>query len=228
MPVLLLILSLTDKKPHRRRIAAGAFVIFIAAEFIRFQPNEYDNNKLFYVWWLLCSVLAAEYAVEIFERMRGLRSRYVLAVIMAVACFTTGTLSIARECVSDYQMFSRADVQTAEFVEENTPEHSTFICWTQHINPVSALAGRNIVCGPALWLSFHGYDLHDREADIRAFYADPEANDEVLRRYAVDYILIGEYETSSLTINEDAIASRYPCIFESDNGNMRIYQVVTD
>ena len=51
---------------------------------------------------------------------------------------------------------------------------------------------------------------------------------EVLNRYNVDYILIGEYETSSLTINEDAIASRYPCIFESDNGNMRIYQVVTD
>lgn len=228
LPVLLLILSLTDKKPNRRRIAAGAFVIFIAAEFIRFQPNEYDNNKLFYVWWLLCAVLAAEYATEIFERMRGLRSRYVLAVMMAVACFATGTLSIARECVSDYQMFSRADVQTAEFVEKNTPEHSTFICWTQHINPVSALAGRNIVCGPALWLSFHGYDLRDREADIRAFYSDPEGNEEVLRRYAVDYILIGEYETASLTINEDAIASLYPCVFESDNGNMRIYQVVTD
>ena len=228
LPVLLLILSLTDRNPHRCRIAAGAFVIFIAAEFIRFQPNEYDNNKLFYVWWLLCAVLAAEYAVEIFERMRGLRSRYVLAGMMVVACFATGTLSIARECVSDYQMFSHADVQTARFVEENTPEHSTFICWTQHINPVSALAGRNIVCGPGLWLSFHGYDLGPRESDIRAFYADPEANEEVLRRYAVDYILIGEYETSSLTINEDKIAERYPCVFESDNGNMRIYQVVTD
>ena len=151
------------------------------------------------------------------------------AGMMAVACFATGTLSIARECVSDYQMFSYADVQTAEYVEENTPEHSTFICWTQHINPVSALAGRNIVCGPALWLSFHGYDLRPRESDIRAFYADPEANEEVLNRYNVDYILIGEYETSSLTINEDAIAfterfSTYAAILEK---KMMIYDKFT-
>ena len=71
--------------------------------------------------WLcvLCAVLAADYALEIFDRLRGLRSRYVLAGMLAVCCFATGSLSIARECVSDYEMYSRGAVETAEYVENN-------------------------------------------------------------------------------------------------------------
>lgn len=134
--MILLILSLFEKNPRRRFIAAGAFTIFVVAELIIFQPNEYDNNKLFYVWWALCAVLAAEYAVEIFDRLRGLRGRYVLAVMTAIACLATGTLSSARECVSDYQMYAASDVEAVQYVEENTDRDSTFICWTQHINPV--------------------------------------------------------------------------------------------
>ena len=226
LPALLVILSLFDKNQKRSMIASGAFAIFIVSEFLLFQPNEYDNNKLFYVWWALCAVLAADYAVSIFDRMRGLRSRYVLAGMAAFCCFATGTLSIARECVSDYQMYSGEAVETAAFVEENTPEHSTFMTWTQHINPISGLAGRNIVCGPSLWLYWHGYDLSSREWDIRNFYADPANNQDVLEKYGVDYILVGDYERSALQIDDDALDMLYPMIFESQWGNMRIYQVV--
>ena len=224
LPVLLLALSLLDKNQKRRMIASGAFVIFLVSEFFLFQPNEYDNNKLFYVWWALCAVLAADYAVTVFDRLAGLRSRYLLACMAAVCCFATGTLSIARECVSDYQMYSSEAVETAAFVEKNTPEHSTFMTWTQHINPVSGLAGRDIVCGPSLWLYWHGYDLSAREGDIRDFYADPANHQDVLTKYNVDYILVGDYERASLQIDEDTLSRLYPLIFESEWGSMRIYQ----
>lgn len=225
VPVILLLLSLLEKNPRRRFIAAGAFTIFVVAELIIFQPNEYDNNKLFYVWWALCAVLAAEYAVEIFDRLRGLRGRYVLAVMTAIACLATGTLSIARECVSDYQMYAVSDVEAAQYVEENTDRDSTFICWTQHINPVSALAGRRIMCGPGLWLTFHGYDLSTREMDISAFYADPAGNESVLQKYDVDYILLGDYERYELHASQATLDALYPLVFESSDGRIRIYQV---
>ena len=225
IPFILLILSLFEKNPRRRFIAAGAFTIFVAAELIIFQPNEYDNNKLFYVWWALCAVLAADYAVEIFDRLRGLRGRCVLAVMTAIACLTTGTLSIARECVSDYQMYSASDVEAAQFVEENTDSDSTFICWTQHINPVSALAGRKIVCGPALWLYYHGYDLSEREEDITLFFSNPSANESILEKYDVDYIMLGDYERYELGASQSALDALYPLVFESSDGRIRIYQV---
>ena len=225
LPVLLLLLSLLDRNGKRRMIACGAFVIFLAAELIQFQPNEYDNNKLFYVWWALCAALAASYALDVFDRLRGLRSRYALAGLLAVCCFATGTLSIARECVSDYEMFSPGAVETAEYVQKNTPEHATFMTWTQHINPVSALAGRDIICGPGLWLYWHGYDLSERENDIRAFYADPEGNGDILAKYHVDYILVGDYERGSLQIDQEALERLYTLVFHSEWGDMRVYRV---
>ena len=236
IPFILLILSLVEKNRKRRFIASGAFVIFVLAEFIIFQPNEYDNNKLFYVWWALCAVLAADYAVEIFDRMKGLRSRYVLAGMLAICCFATGTLSIARECIGNYQMFSKSDVELAAWVEENTDKDDTFICWTQHINPVSALAGRDIVCGPGLWLYYHGYDLSTREADITAFYRDPANGRDILEKYDVDYILVGGHERSiqvwdgnlfsyvNINVDETVLEEHYKRVYEAWDGTS-IYAV---
>ena len=82
------------------------------------------------------------------------------------------------------------------------------------------------MCGPGLWLYWHGYDLSGRENDIRLFYADPENNQEILTKYNVDYILVGDYERASLQIDENALDTLYPLVFESEWGAMRIYQVV--
>lgn len=224
VPFILLILSLFEKDRKRRFIASGAFVIFIVSEFIIFQPNEYDNNKLFYVWWALCAVLAADYAVDIFDRLKGLRARYVMAGMLAICCFATGTLSIAREVKSDYQMFSRADVELAAWVEDNTDQEDTFICWTQHINPVSALAGRKIVCGPGLWLYYHGYNLEERESDIRAFYQNPAGRMDILEKYSVDYILLGGYEYNNTNPDTLALEERFSLAYEAKDGT-RIYAV---
>jgi len=228
VPFLLLLLSLVEKNPRRRMIASGAFAIFLVSELVLFQPNEYDNNKLFYVWWALCAVLAADYALALFDRLRGLRSRYVLAGMLAVCCFATGTLSIARECVSDYEMYSRDAVETAAFAEAHTPQHSTFLTWTEHINPVSGLAGRNIVCGPGLWLYWHGYaqELAQREREIRSFYEAPAAHAEILEKYGVAYILVGDYERSGVKVDETGLAALCPLVFESSGGSMRVYQAV--
>ena len=148
---------------RNRLLAAGAFLILLIAELILFQPNEYDNNKLIYVWFLLCLPMAADYALEIFTRLTGLAGRRTLAALVLVVLFLSAGLTVAREAVSDYSAYSNADIAVAEFVKANTPEHSVFVTGNQHLNPVASLAGRTIVCGSDLYLYYHGFDTTPRK-----------------------------------------------------------------
>ena len=225
LPFLLILLSLLEKNEKRRFLACGAFVIFLAAELIQFQPNVYDNNKLFYIWYMVCAVLAADYFWELLGKLKGLRARWVIAALCAALFFSSGCLSIARELKSDYQMFSREDAQAARYIEENVPQHATFLTGTSHINLVSSLAGRNIVCGPDTWLYYHGFSTWERQEDIRAFYADPVGNLDVLEKYGVEYILVSDKEYGAMTVNLSALEQHFERVYQSDSGLIRMYRV---
>ena len=223
LPVVALLLALVERNPHRRRIFAGAFTIILAAELIRFQPNEYDNNKLFYLAWLLCCMIVADWCAEMWHRLKGLRARPVMAVLTAVVVFLSAGLTLWRECVSDYQAFSSGAVEAGEYIRDNTEEHSVFLTGTQHLNPVCAIAGRTVVCGPDLWLYWHGFNTAQRKAEVAAFFADPAGQAEVLARYDVDYIYVSSYERSDYRIDYAALNELFDVVFE--NGEATIWKV---
>ncbi len=229
LPYLLILLSLCQWKKRRdvRLIACGAFLIYLIAEFILFQPNEYDNNKLLYVWFLLSLPMAADYAMELYERLRGLDGRRLIAAGFLATCFLSSGLTIARECVSDYHAYSAVDVETAEYIRENTPEHSVWLTGNQHLNPVSSLAGRTILCSSDLYLYYHGFNTGARRAEIAAFYENPAQNLDLLSKYQVEYIYVSSYERndSQYALNEDALEELFPLVFETRGGHNRIFEV---
>ena len=215
LPFLALIAALFDKKPRNRRIFAMVIPIVLAAEFIRFQPNEYDNNKLFYLAWLLCCMIVADWCSRLRERLKGFSGRRALAVIAAVITFLSAGLTIWRECVSDYVAFSSDAVEAGEYVKENTPRNAVFVTGTQHLNPVLSIAGRTIVCGPDLWLYWHGFDTRERQAEIAEFYENPETNMDVPERYGAKYVYVSSYERNSYDVDEEALGRVGLKIFEN-------------
>ena len=223
IPFIALIAALFDKTPRNRRIFAMALPIILAAEFIRFQPNEYDNNKLLYIAWLLCCLIVADWSVSIWQRLKGLRSRYVLAVIAAVVTFLSAGLTIWRECVSDYVAFSHPAVEAGEFVRDKTEKDAVFLTGTEHLNPVFAIGGKTVVCGPDLWLYWHGFDTRERKEDLRVFYSDPEGHAEIPQKYNVDYIYVSSYERTEYSVDEEALDRNYRKVFE--NGEATIWKV---
>ena len=238
VPYVLILLALLRRMPKEpgeersavrqyRLIAAGACFIYLIAELFKFQPNEYDNNKLLYVWFLLCLPMAADYAFEAFERLRGLPGRRVIAAAFAVCCFTSSVLTVARECVSDYHAYSPQDIETAEFIKENTPRHSVFLTGNQHLNPVSSLAGRTILCSSDLYLYYHGFNTWERRAEIAAFYENPAQNLDLLEKYQVEYIYVSAYERadSQYLLNEEALEELFPLVFETEWGHNRVFMV---
>ncbi len=241
LPYLLILLAVTRRKPkgeaelpdsirRNRLIAAGAFLIYAVAELFIFQPNEYDNNKLLYVWFLLCLPMAADYAGELYSRLKGVHGRAALAALALFVCFASSSITLARECVSDYVAYDRRDVATAEYINENLPEHSVFVTGNQHLNPVSSLAGQTILCSSNTYLYYHGFDTSQRNAEIAAFYRNPAENMDWLSKYGVDYVYISDYERANAQygLDEPAIETLFPLVYESEGGRNRIFAVTKE
>lgn len=122
-------------------IVLGMTAIYVVAETILFQPNEYDNNKLFYIWFMFAMILAADYGSLIMQRLAGLPGRALLCGLFLWASVFSGALSLGREAVSGYQLFSANAVAAGDWIHENTDRDDVFLTGQQHINPVCSLAG---------------------------------------------------------------------------------------
>ncbi|MBR3763428.1 MAG: hypothetical protein IKK57_02620 [Clostridia bacterium] len=223
LPFLMLIFALCERNPRWRRLFAGALPIILAAEFVRFQPNIYDNNKLLYLAWLLCAMIVADWCGVVWRKLKDFRARPFIAALAAVTIFLSAGLTLWRECVSNYQLFSAGAVQAGEFVRDNTEEDAVFLTGVHHLNPVASIGGRRIVCGPDLWLYYHGLDTNARKEDIARFYGDPAGNLDVLETYGVDYIAVSSYERHDYQPDIAALDALYTRVYQ--NGEMIIWQV---
>ena len=206
-----------------RSISLGALVIYTVAELIQFQPNPYDNNKLFYVAYMLMLPTVALYLLQIWERLRGVRGRALLACLFMGASTLSGALSLGREVVSDYQLFSAAEVRAADFIEENLPADAVFLTGDQHNNAVAALTGRSIVCGTGSYLYYHGLDYSaQRDAEARMLSA-PGDNLELFDQYGVDYVYISNQERYNFGADENWFDAHLRRVYDVDG--IRIYAV---
>lgn len=197
-----------------RGIAIGALVIYVLAELIQFQPNEYDNNKLFYVAFIVMVPVVAKYLLRIFDRLRGIRGRALLASVFLVVSLLSGTVTLAREAISDYQLFSESEARAGRYIEENAPADAVFLTGTQHNNPVTVLAGRNIVCGTGSYLFFHGVDYAKPLNDVHLMFEDPVRNEQLFSDYGIDYIYISSYELGEFEIDLQNFTKKWPIWYQ--------------
>ncbi len=228
LPLITMGFALLEWKKRDRADFIGAALIFIVAYTFSFQPLDYDNNKLFYIWFLLMLPSASAWCVSLWQRMKGMRARALLAAVFLVGSTLSGALSIARETMpqADYQLFSKEETEAGAFIDQNTPRDAMFITGFHHNNPVYALAGRDVVCGPDLFLYFHGLDYRGRKSQVEAFYADPWANLHILDDYGVDYIVVGDAERRQINIDEPALQSLFDVFYT--NGGFTIYAAGED
>lgn len=165
-------------------------------------------------------MIVADWCRVLWGKLKGLRARPVIAVLAAVTIFLSAGLTLWRECVSNYQLFSAGAVQVGEYIRDNTEEDAVFLTGVHHLNPVASIAGRDIVCGPDLWLYYHGLDTSTRKADIVRFYADPEGNQDVIDLYGVDYIVVSSYERNDYRPDTAALDALYTCVYQNSEATI--------
>ncbi len=207
----------------RARIFWGAAPLFILANLVAFQPNPYDDNKLLYVWYMAVDILVCGWLWEQVERIKPRALAKAAAAALVILGTLSGTMSLLREAVSEYQLLSAEQVAAAEYIIDNTPADSLFLTSTDHTNPVSVLSGRNILCGAGMYLYYHGIDYGEREAQIPLMYAGGEEFERLAAEYGVDYVYIGPSEYAKYPVDYDYFADNYPLVYSQ--GGISIFQI---
>ena len=210
-------------KKEERGIVGGAILIWIIAEFIQFQPNPYDNNKLLFIAFAYACGLVTNWMFSARERLLDgtLRSRVSIGLLSAVVCatlFLSGVLTLGREYVSEYQLIDSNQLAAANYVKENTAPDATFLTHNNHNNCIAALTGRNIVCGSGSYLYYHGVDYSDREYSLSLLYEQPEEYFATLaKEYDIDYVLIGDHERGNYNIDYEYLDSHFQVFYQNDS-----------
>lgn len=223
-----------DRK--KKIMYSGALLIFIVSEFIVFQPNTYDNIKLFFIWYVYTVILVADLLTDCFAKLKGIRGRSVIAVILIFVMTVSGALTIVREVISGtfdkekgegyaYQLYTSRHVESAKFIEENTEPDAVFLCYNNHNNAIAALTGRNIYCGAGTFLYYHGVGYQERERLMRRMLTDAEAFEENKESAGIDYVYIGDWERGNFggKLIESYLDSNYKLIYSQDG--VKIFDV---
>ncbi len=225
MTFLLAIPAVINADKDKKKLSLAAFVLFILAEFIQFQPNPYDNNKLFYITYMIILIVVCDFLTNLYDKVKGIKLRGYFAVILILLFTLSGVLTICREYVSggQYQTFSKDDINTAEYIKDNIQKDAVFLTGTGHINPVVSLAGRSVYVGSSLYVHFHGYtdEYSQRNNEVNQIYnASADDINKFCRDKNISYIFVGEHERRN--INSESFKS-LQCIYKS--GNDMLYKI---
>ncbi len=193
------------------------FGLFIITNIFIFQPYIWDNMKIMLWWVLLSSILTGAFLVSLKKKFG--KKGYILIAICFVLLTATGFLSVYRETYVSWRMFSNEDIALANFVKNNSSKDAIFLTSDKHNNPITCLAGRNIVMGYRGWLWTHGINYIEREADILNIYKASPRYDQLLDKYNVNYLLLEKDKTNDLSINYGyyMTQSKFQPIYESNN-----------
>ena len=217
----------TEKKEDRA-IFSGAILIFVICELIVFQPNVYDNNKLLYVGYLFACMLSAKAVCRWLDGVNRSSLRAVLMSLLLLLGCNAGLFTLGREVYSGtisqrYQLFSSQELAAADFIRENTDREAMFLTANNHDNTVAVLTGRNIVCGSASYVYFHGLDYMGQQRAETAMLTDAEVLEACREVYGLDYVYISSYERSLGCNLSGYLAERYPLVFSA--GDIEIYDI---
>jgi hypothetical protein len=211
----------------KRRLLAvysGAIALFIIANIILFQPNDYDNNKIFYVWYMFSVFLVTAYVFSIYQRMKGINARWLLMAILIFFGTFSAVLTIGREANSaDIQNYDKNAVAVADYVNKHTPKDALFISGDQHVNPIATFTGRNLYCGTGLFLFFHGVNYQQRAAEISAMYKYPDQFGALAAKIKIDYVYYSNYERDQFKVEPTFFEQNYPTVFHQ--GDIYVFAI---
>jgi hypothetical protein len=214
--LLVALLSPLALKGRSRLLLAPFMLVFLVANVVVFQPWAWDNTKILVFWYMASAVAVGSLLV------RGWRARIVGRMAAAgiwLSLVASGVLSLVPFLPGlspDYSWFTSGDIQLAAEIRQLTPPHSIFLTGDEPNNPVADLAGRTVLMSYEGWLWTEGINYAERQAAIATIYTGGDRAADLLRRYRVDYVVIGPDELTTYHANRAYFESNFPLLINID------------
>jgi len=178
------------------------------------------------IYWFVASIPFVALALAWIWN-KNIILKFVAAVSLIVLTLA-GALDVWRVVTKqiDYGVFQTDAIQIAEQIKQKTAPNALFLNAPTY-NTAIALSGRRSLMRYPGHLASHGINFAEREADLKHIYAGDAAAETALKKYNIEYILVGpEVENYlkqvNLTINP-TFFQKFPVVAEA--GRYKVYKV---
>jgi hypothetical protein len=216
--VVMALASRTLMDAAAKRFLWAFMPVFVLANLFIFQPWDWNNTKFLFYWFLAVCVLVAALLVGTWQRERSAAIRFLVVVVLLTMTLSGVLINLDQLLGRGRHMLSNhEELEFAGMVRDRTAPHALFVVGLQHNHPVPVLTGRRVLMTYPGWLWTWGIDYSERERDLRAIYAYETQAEELLKRYGVDYVVIGPGERQDFNANVSAYSARYPEVISTAN-----------
>lgn len=169
-----------------------ALVLFVIVQIIRFQPWDYDDNKiLVYFQFFAAPVLVAFFLwIKEYQKTLGI----VLFAMFFLVVLHSGIIDQIPRALISYDklpvIFNSDAVIMGNYIKADIPYNDIILTSSTHLNPVNSLAGRPVILGYPGWLWTRRISYEEREGDLKRFYSDPMSNRDIASKYGARYALL--------------------------------------
>jgi hypothetical protein len=193
---------------------------FVLLNLIKVAPWVWDNIKVLFFWYVASAPLVAWLLARWWQQRSLIRW---LAPVVLATLLLAGALDVFRIVseASEYQEFDPQGIAAAKLISAQTAPRALVLHAPTYNSPVF-LTGRRSLLGYPGWMWSRGLDYSERSADIARIYTGAPETDGLLRKYNVDYVLVGPMELASFKVNEQ-FWLKYKTL--SHAGAYRVYQI---
>jgi len=216
---------LIAKKEIKKLFIFSPFVfIFIIANLFLFQPFAWDNTKMF-IWSSLGFSFLTVYTFEqiVKKKWKNLFIKKAIDILLGITFFLiilSGLMDayyIVRHDLHSHIMYQKEELDLADWVENETEFDAVWLTGDKHNHFVFNLTGRQTLLTYRGWLWTHGYDYRPIERDVQLIFSDPINHLELLKKYSVKYIVVGQNEKTVWKANEEQFMINFPLIKQTNN-----------
>jgi hypothetical protein len=219
---------LINKKPKSQLTGfnLSCLIVFLLSNLLAWQPNVWDNTKIF-AWSSVGSSLAIAWLLLEVKLSKKIWSKILVSIIILLLTFTgvVELYRVARIDLHQHQMYSQEEVKLAAWARNSTDLNSVWLTSDQHNHWLINLTGRQTVMAYRGWLWTYGYDYQQLESDIIKMFANPQTNTNLFTKYGINYVVVGPSEKAIFAANIKSLSQLETTRLVHETANYQIWEV---